>query len=474
MNRIYIICFLLGVFLAAGCRTIEPEKTAPLSLPEQYTDRGFQTGYTEQDTTKDWWSFLESAELDDLIAKALTSNYDLISLRAQIDQEQARLKREKAGFWPNLLYSLGGTKRETKTKRSSSQSSTQDGSHSWDASLTSSYTADIWGEQTAIEQSQAMTLAAAKRDLHTAALALTSEVAETWIDILSVREEIDIIQQQIEINNTLLELQKLRFTNGQATALDVSQQREALAEASSQGPLLEQREQLLLHELSLLLGKNKPGSVMVMEQPMPDPVAVPQLGVPADLLGNRPDIQAAFARLQSSQWDIHEAKADLLPSFTLSGQALFSSGELDLLFSNWVASLTATLAGPIFDAGLRKAEVERTRAALKEEVNDYAKTVAIAIKEVEDLLVRIEKQKEFIQLLEEELRLARLTLKDAMIQYRNGQSSYLNYLTAWTSVERLERQLVGERATYLKDRIAIYSALGWQGTGQWVSENDNG
>jgi len=56
----------------------------------------------------------------------------------------------------------------------------------------------------------------------------------------------------------------------------------------------------------------------------------------------------------------------------------------------------------------------------------------------------------------------RLTLKDAMVQYQNGQSSYLSYLIAWTSIERLERQLVGERATFIKDRIGLYRALGWK------------
>ncbi|MCK5348002.1 MAG: NodT protein, partial [Desulfobacula sp.] len=60
------------------------------------------------------------------------------------------------------------------------------------------------------------------------------------------------------------------------------------------------------------------------------------------------------------------------------------------------------------------------------------------------------------------LSLARLTLKDAMVQYQNGQSSYLSYLTAWTGIERLEKQLVEEQALIIKERIGLYRALGWQ------------
>jgi outer membrane protein TolC len=172
-------------------------------------------------------------------------------------------------------------------------------------------------------------------------------------------------------------------------------------------------------------------------------------------------------RLFSSQWSIAAAKADLLPSFKLTAQALFSSGKLDLLFQNWVATLVGSIAGPIFDGGFRKAEIERAEAFAREQLNLYARTVAMAMREVEDRLVNIQKQAAYIKLLEEELEVVRLTLKDAMVQYQNGQSSYLSYLIAWTSIERLERQLVGERATLIKEQIRLHRALGWNLASQW-------
>ena len=111
---------------------------------------------------------------------------------------------------------------------------------------------------------------------------------------------------------------------------------------------------------------------------------------------------------------------------------------------------------------LFRSEVKRAKAAAQEQLSLYAQIVAKAILEVEDSLVSIQKQEAYIQLLEGELSVVRLTLKDAMIQYQNGQSSYLSYLIAWTRIERLERQLVGERATIIKDRIELHRALGWK------------
>lgn len=464
MFRIVVALLVTGALMISACRTMEPAKveTFESNLPDRFVQSIPDKGPIETDKEKNWWAFLESEELDNLINDALKNNYDLNNLELKVAQEKARLDKEKSGFFPSLGFSIGGSRKLNQSKSDSDSGTTTTGSHSWDASLTGNYTADIWGETSAGEKSQYASLLAAEFDLQETRLSVSSQLAQIWVDIIAVRNQKKILDQQIKINRALLDLQKLRFSNGKADALDVSQQREALATAKSNKPLLERQELLALNTLSFLMGRAETGNVIVATADLPDPPPMPVIGIPADLLKNRPDIQAAMARLKSSQWDIKEAEADLLPSLTLTAQALFSSGDFDLLFSNWVTSLAASLAGPIFDGGLRKAEVERVKAVTREKVNSYGKVIASAIKEVEDGLVKIRKQKEYIHLLEEELKLVRLTLEDAMLQYQNGQSSYLSYLTAWTSVERLERQLVSERAEYIKDRINLYTLLGWK------------
>jgi outer membrane protein TolC len=139
---------------------------------------------------------------------------------------------------------------------------------------------------------------------------------------------------------------------------------------------------------------------------------------------------------------------------------------VDLLFDNWVTNLAASLSGPLFDAGRRKAEVTRTRAVAEERLADYAKTVAQAIKEVEDYLVAEQYQQDYLVLLAEQLNAARLTLKDASLQYQNGQSDYLSYLSAWDSVQSLERQMVAEKTTLIKNRVGLHRAVG----GTWIRD----
>ncbi len=454
---------LASMVLFSGCKTFEakPDISLPLTIPENFSiDAG------SNDAMEDWWLFFNSEELDSLIKNAVNGNFDLKILNARIAQAKTRVDKEDASFFPAFAFSAGGQKKGVQVKKNRGSSSFYDGSHSWDGSLSGSYTADVWGEAEAEKQAQVLSLEAANQDLSVSTLELTADIAETWIDIISARNKKIILENQININKTLLELQKLRFANGKANALDVSQQREALAETSSQVPLLEKQERILLNSLAFLSGTTEIGLVQVNTKILPETIPLASVGIPSDLLENRPDIQAARMRLSSAQWTIAAAKADLLPSFKLTAQALFSSGKLDLLFQNWIATLVGSIAGPIFDGGLRNAEVKRAKAFALEQLNFYARTVAKAIREVEDSLVSMQKQAAYIKLLEEELAVVRTTLKDAMVQYLNGKSSYLSYLIAWSSIERLERQLVGERANIIKDRIGFHRALGWKSTPQ--------
>jgi outer membrane protein, multidrug efflux system len=453
-------CFfmiLIGLFIFSGCKTFEPEKNLaiPLNIPEKFSIE------TDASNLEDGLPlFQDHDELNILIKEALNNNFDLKILKSRINQAQAMVAKEEASFFPDFGFSLGGQKKGVQVKKSHGQSSIYDGSHSWDASLDGSYTADVWGKAGANEQAQDLKLKAAFWDLKESKIELTTTIAQIWIDIIAVRKRMYILSNQIKNSETMLELQKLRFLNGRAKALDVSQQHEALAQASSQFPLLEKQERLLLNTLVFLSGKTLINDIVVNTKKFPEPVPLQKVGIPLDLLENRPDIQAARLRLSSSQWKISAAKADLLPSMSLTARALFSNGKLDLLFQNWVATLTASIAGPIFDGGFRKAEVNRVKALADEQLHIYAMVVAKAIREVEDTLVTIQTQDAYIKLLEQELEAVRLTLKDARIQYQNGQSSYLNYLIAWTGIERLERQLVSEHAVYLKERISLYKALG--------------
>ncbi len=462
--RLFLTAVLGVMTMLGGCKSLEPEPVPnlPVEIPHTYSNRPDTAGQDKSPVMiRQWWHRMDSPELDRLIEKGFSGNHNLKILKSRIKQAKASLKKEASGLRPRVDYSLGADKSRTRTQNSLSQGGNYFGDHSWDASLSGSYTVDVWGETSAGIRAQTLGLEASVEDLNDAALGLAADIAQTWVDIISVRNQRRILGNQIQLNQTQMDLLKLRFLNGRASALDVSQQRESLARVLSLAPILEREESLLLNSLGFMFGGEATTSLMVHSSDLPKFDFMAGAGIPANLLENRPDIRAARKRLFSSLSQVEAAKADLLPSFTLTAKALFSSGRLELLFHNWVASLGAALAGPLLDGGTKEAEVERTRAVVEERLALYARTVAEAVREVEDGLVSMDRQKQYLVRLEDELAAARLTLADARVQYLNGQSSYLNLLTVQTAIDGLERQMVSERALLVKQGILLQKRLGW-------------
>ena len=467
MRFTLLTAVLISFFFISGCKLISPDPVAviPVEIPDTYVHKaGIEdTPRTDNENMNGgWWQKFGIDELSKLIQTGLLKNYDLKVFKARADQALANVKREKSNFWPSLDYSLGGKQTHSQSK-TDGQSATSDYDHTYSVSMDAQYTLDLWGKTSAGVNKKELEYLAARQDLEDKALSLSADIADTWVDILSVRIRIKVLSRQIKANQMTLKLQKLRFINGKATALDVSQQREALARVLSAMPLLEKEEKQLVNALGLSLGQTPGSPVAVSFTDLPQTFLVPQPGIPADLLENRPDIRAARMHLEAATLDVEAAKADLFPELTLSASAEFSSGTLDLLFQNWVFTLGTALAGPLLDGGERKAQIEHTRAVVRESLNTYAKTVANAICQVEDALVAIDRQKAYIELLEQQMEAVKATMQDSRIQYLNGHSSYLNYLSAWASMESLERQLVSEQATYIKERIALYKVTGWRG-----------
>jgi NodT family efflux transporter outer membrane factor (OMF) lipoprotein len=289
-------------------------------------------------------------------------------------------------------------------------------------------------------------------------------VANRWVNIISQRMQKRLLERQLRTNLTLLELIELRFRMSMVSALDVYQQKQVVENIKAEIPLVEAEEQLLLHELALLLGKPTGTSLKISREEFPEPTEIPATGLPADLLSSRPDLRRAGMRLQAADWQVAAARANRLPAIRLTATAQYGKGDMDVLFDNWLLSLAGNLTAPIFDGGRRAAEVDRRQAFADENLSAYRQAVLTAIKEVEDALVSEVKQREHIKALEMVLVTARRALEEAGIRYRNGLTDYLPVLTQLLAVQNLERNLIRQQAILLNARVSLYRSLG----GTWT------
>jgi len=446
------------LLLVASCAPFKPQER---QSPEGELPRSFSLYTAESEPEVRWWEEFNDVDLNVLVKEALSDNLTLKEIWSRLVQARALAVQAGAALYPDLTGTAGADYARQRTDTGSAKTtSTED----YSLGVVSSYELDLWGRIRAERESALLEVTAAREDLNTAAMTLAAEVANRWVNIISQRKQKRLLERQLRTNLTLLELIELRFRMSMVSALDVYQQKQVVENVKAEIPLVEAEEQLLLHELALLLGKPTGTSLKISREDFPEPTEIPATGLPADLLSSRPDLRRAGMRLQAADWQVAAARANRLPAIRLTATAQYGKGDMDVLFDNWLLSLAGNLTAPIFDGGRRAAEVDRRQAFADENLSAYRQAVLTAIKEVEDALVSEVKQREHIKALEMVLVTARRALEEAGIRYRNGLTDYLPVLTQLLAVQNLERNLIRQRAILLNSRVSLYRSLG----GTWT------
>ena len=458
-NRLIIMLTLFEIMLTA-CSPFAPAmRTSPAeNLPQTFS---LFTGETEPE--QHWWESFNEPELNRLVSTALTGNFSLQEAWARLNQARAISVQAGAELYPQLDGAGNAIVGQEKFIDSSSRSTEIE---DFNLGLIAGYEVDLWGRIRAQRESAFLQTAASREDVNTAAITIAAEVANRWIQIISQRMQKQLLEEQLRINKTLLELVELRFRMAMVSALDVYQQQQVVENVKAEIPLVERDELLLRHELAVLLGRPPLTELTITRSKLPQPAALPPTGLPADLLAARPDVRGAGLRLEAAEWQIAAARASRLPALSLTARARYGRGDFDVLFSNWLLSLAANLTAPILDGGRRAAEVDRTRALADENLAAYYNAVLTAVKEVEDALVSEAKQREHIQGLKQVVATARRALEEAGVRYQNGLNDYLPVLTQLLTVQGLERDLIRRQADLLTSRVQLHRALG----GTWPQE----
>jgi multidrug efflux system outer membrane protein len=462
-NSVYVkvvgpISLAVILLLVTSCSPFKPQARPS---PAGELPRTFSLYTAESQPLSRWWEVFNDPDLNALITQALSDNLTLKEAGSRLNQARALAVQAGSALYPDLTGTGGAFFTRERTGDGSGKTvSNQD----YFLGIISSYELDLWGRIRSGRESALLEATAAREDLNTVAMTLAAEVANRWINIISQRMQKRLLERQLQANLTYLELIELRFRKAMVSALDVYQQKQIVDDVRAEIPLVEAQEQLLRHELALLLGKLPQTVLNISREDLPEPVGIPATGLPADLLSARPDLRAAGMRLWAADWQVAAARANRLPAISLTGQARYGDGDLDVFFDNWLLNLAGNLTAPIFDGRRRAAEVDRSLAVVDENLAAYRQTVLTAIKEVEDALVSESKQREHIKGLEKVLDTARKALKQAGNRYRNGLTDYLPVLTQLLKVQALERDLIQQQTNLVGARISLYRALG----GTWM------
>jgi NodT family efflux transporter outer membrane factor (OMF) lipoprotein len=446
---------LTGLSTLCGCISVKPMAfKMPVEPPESFSSDGTEL------LPDRWWESLNDPNLNAIVEAGLRDNFTIRSAWDRLAQAEQIAHIAGVPLWPQADYAAQATRSRTEIQNSVRYTS------SYSAGAVISYEVDLWGRIRSSQQAAALDAEAAAEDVQAAAITLSSILAKTWYQLAEAQQQARVIEQQLATNQKVLTVISMQFAQGQAGASDVLRQKQLVE--SSRGQAIQNQETLALlqHQLSVLTGKT-PGlwwadtPIELIEPPVP-----PALGVPSTVLQRRPDVRSAYKVVQAADLRVAAAIADQYPTVSVFADAQTSADRVDELFDDWLGSLTANIAGPLFDAGLRKAEVKRTQAVVSQLLNDYGRTVLTALQETEDALAQEDYQHQYVQSLQTQLLLARQAYERTRENYLKGQLDYLRVLESLVSQQSLEQQELASRRILLERRIDLCRSI----AGSWPME----
>ncbi len=456
MTDLLPISLAIACVVLTGCGTVQ-QASAPadvVALPDAFSL------YPEGDATAArWWTAFAADELNGLVDEALSNGLSVAEARVRLEQAELRVKQAGAALIPALTLEAGAGSRRSKqdTGIDADRTVTTD---SYSLGLAASYELDLWGRVRSERRAILHDAVAGRYDLAAAEISLAAMVSQTWIDLVAARMTHALLREQLEANRRILELLDMRFRRAMVSAVDLARQQQSVAAIEAALPITAATERTLSHALALLLGRVPSAAPLSQDTALPPlPAAAPSVGLPADVLAQRPDIRRAGAQFQAAAERVEAARAARLPALRLSASAAYASSATSSLFDNWLANLAANLTGPLFDAGLRRSEVARIDAVRRQSLIAYKQAVLNAVREVEDALVRETLQREHIAARERQLAAARSALSEQEARYTQGQDTYLRVLDQQIVVWTLEREMINAQAALLKYRVALHRSI---------------
>ncbi|MAL92583.1 MAG: RND transporter [Pseudomonas sp.] len=416
----------------------------------------------------EWWRLYGDAELDALVGRLNVDNQNLAAAEAQFRQARALVRGARSQLFPILSGSAG----VTRSAQGSGSSDTSGGSfgsgvsESYEAGLSASWEADIWGRLRRNLEANRASMQASAADLAAVRLSLQAELVQTYLQLRVIDEHQRLLVQTVAAYARSLRLTENQYRAGIVPKSDVTQAQTQLKSTQAQAIDLRWQRAQMEHAIAVLIGVAPSELDIAVREDIPALPGVP-LAVPSQLLERRPDIAAAERQVMAANANIGVAEAAWYPDLTLSASGGYRNSSFSDLFSvpNRFWSLGPQLALTLLDFGSRRAELERAEASYDQTVANYRQTVLDSFREVEDYLVQLRVLEEEAVVQREALEAAQESLRLIENQYRAGTVDFLSVATVQTTAlnnERTNLTLLGDRLTA---SVLLIAALG----GGWDS-----
>jgi NodT family efflux transporter outer membrane factor (OMF) lipoprotein len=448
----YILSLIFSLALG-GCSGLLPRSQyvrPDLSLPHQWQESTV-TGSAIA-TKEQWWRDFNDPTLSGLIEKALTTNNNLAAAAIKVKRAKLSAKLTDTNLTPTVAATVTSSLSRDLTNHRDTKAS--------GATVSASYELDLWEKLASARDAGAWEVEATEADRRSTALSLVGTVATNYWTIAFLNERIASVEASIANAEKVRELVAVKHQAGAVSALDRLQAQQTVASQKAQLTQLQQQRAEARNALAILFDQAPENGLSELKSLPSGPLPTVYAGLPASLLAQRPDLQAAELRLKKYLASVDNTRASYYPSFTLTGALGTSSTSLVEVIRNPYAALGAGLSLPFIQWNTMKLNVEIARADYEEAVVNFRQTLYTALGEVENALsARLRLEEEGGEL-ETSLALARRAEELAEVRYRAGSTPLQSWLDAQESRRSAENTRAANRLNRLMNLMTLRQALG--------------
>lgn len=454
---------LVLLFLFPLRSSAQKEIDLEVIIPEKWQ---IDTIYLTNDITDyDWWTRFEDSTLDSLIAVALSNNYNLQSIEATLEKSRLSYQQSKSAFYPSLSLDAQYDLSETSLNYYEETSSDQYRTNGYlNAGLNATWEIDVFGKNRDNVKANKKSYLATEASYQNAIMNLCAQVATVYFNLRSYQQQLIVANQNIASEKNILDITIARYESGLGTQLDVSQAKSVYYNTLASIPRLDAYITQCVNNLAILLGtypSNLKDSFNDISE-LPSIRHIVNVGIPADVIRNRPDVRQAELNIEAQAASIGATKADFYPKFKITGSFGYLSHDLDEFFNNesMMFQVTPSISWNLFSGMEIRKAVQMSEIALEECIDNYNNIVLNAIQEVETEMSNYANALKTIEMGQQVVEQGNKTLELSIDLYKRGLGTFTNVLDAQRTVLSDQNYLVSAWNSALLALVRLYTALG--------------
>lgn len=449
MKRIYFCIITIVAGILSSCGVYKPYSRPDMDVEGLYRD--MKTNDTVSLASLNWKEFFQDKHLQALIEKGLAQNTDLRIAHTRVEAAEAVLLNARLSYLPSISLAPEG----------SISSMNGNPVKPYNLAASASWEIDLFGKVTNAKRGARAALEGSRAYEQAVQTELVATIANSYYTLLMLDRKLEINERTLdswkEMEKTLEALKNAGKSND-AAVLQAKANRLAL-EASVVSVLKSIREtenslSALLADTSQMIKRG-----ILAKQSFPDTLTV---GLPIQLLANRPDVRQAEFNLTQACYATNSARAAFYPSITLSGSIGWTNnaGEIIMNPGSWLLRAVGSLVQPLFNKGTNIANLRQAKAYQEETLLLFRQSLLDAGKEVNDALTICQSARLRLDYGEQQVSVLKEAVRKTELMMRHSSINYLEVLTARQSLLDAELTQAQDKFDEIQGIISLYHALG--------------